>query len=72
MLMVRFFEAAAPFALGSVYVNFLTQDESASVGAADGHNFERLAAIKARYDPGNVFFVTTKTSGRLPRSAIAL
>jgi FAD/FMN-containing dehydrogenase len=51
----RFFDAAAPFALGSVYVNFLTQEESARVGMAYGPNYERLGAIKARYDPDNLF-----------------
>jgi FAD/FMN-containing dehydrogenase len=50
-----FFESAAPFALGSVYVNFLTQDETERVGAAYGPNWERLAAIKLRYDPHNLF-----------------
>jgi FAD/FMN-containing dehydrogenase len=52
-----FFEASAPFALGSVYVNFLTQDETDRVGAAYGPNFERLVAVKNRYDPHNLFRV---------------
>lgn len=51
----RFFDAAAPYALGSVYVNFLTEDEGARIGAAYGTNLARLAAIKARYDPSNIF-----------------
>jgi FAD/FMN-containing dehydrogenase len=50
-----FFEAAAPFALGSVYVNFLTQDESERIGAAYGPNYDRLVAVKTRYDPHNLF-----------------
>lgn len=50
-----FFDASAPYALGSVYVNFLTQEETARVGAAYGPNFERLRAVKARYDPHNLF-----------------
>jgi len=50
-----FFEAAAPFALGSVYVNFLTEDETERVGAAYGPNLERLVAVKTRYDPHNLF-----------------
>jgi FAD/FMN-containing dehydrogenase len=50
-----FFEAAAPFALGSVYVNFLTQDETGRIGAAYGPNYERLVAVKTRYDPHNLF-----------------
>ena len=50
-----FFDAAAPFALGSVYVNFLTEEETDRVGAAYGPNYERLVAVKDRYDPGNLF-----------------
>ncbi len=50
-----FFEAAAPFALGSVYVNFLTQEETERIRAAYGPNYERLAAAKAQYDPHNLF-----------------
>ena len=38
------------------YVNYLSEGEGdARVRAAYGANFERLAAIKSRYDPGNVF-----------------
>ncbi|TDN58981.1 FAD-binding oxidoreductase [Paraburkholderia sp. BL10I2N1] len=50
-----FFESTAAFALGSVYVNFMTQDETERVGAAYGPNWERLVAIKSRYDPHNFF-----------------
>ncbi len=50
-----FFQASAPYALGSVYVNFLTQEEGARVGAAYGPNYERLVAAKNRYDPVNLF-----------------
>jgi FAD/FMN-containing dehydrogenase len=50
-----FFDAAAPFALGSVYVNFMTQEEGGRVADAYGPNYERLVAIKSRYDPHNLF-----------------
>ena len=45
------FRAAAPFATGGVYVNFLTEDEGDRVRAAYGANYERLVALKNRYDP---------------------
>jgi FAD/FMN-containing dehydrogenase len=51
----NFFNAAAPFASGGVYVNFMTADEGDRVGAAYGSNHRRLAAIKAKYDPTNLF-----------------
>lgn len=52
-----FFKAAAPFASGSVYVNFLTAEETDRVAAAYGRNFGRLAQIKSKYDPANLFHV---------------
>jgi FAD/FMN-containing dehydrogenase len=50
-----FFDAAAPFALGSVYVNFMTEEEGGRVADAYGPNYERLVAVKTRYDPRNLF-----------------
>lgn len=51
----KLFEAAAPHATGGVYVNFLAQDESARTLAAYGPNYERLAQVKRKYDPHNLF-----------------
>jgi FAD/FMN-containing dehydrogenase len=53
-------EAMAPFASGGVYMNFLSEDEQGETRvrdayAADQHG--RLAALKAAYDPGNLFRV---------------
>lgn len=52
-----FFRATEPYATGGVYVNFLTEDEAGRISAAYGPNFERLARIKQKYDPGNLFRV---------------
>ena len=40
-----------------VYVNNLERDETSRVREAYGDNYARLTAIKARYDPDNVFHV---------------
>lgn len=53
----RFFAATAPHATGGVYVNFMTADEQDRVRAAYGANYDRLAALKAKYDPDNLFQV---------------
>jgi len=49
------FRATARHATGGVYVNFLTQDESDRIAAAYGSNLGRLAQVKRKYDPDNVF-----------------
>jgi FAD/FMN-containing dehydrogenase len=52
-----FFHATAPHATGGVYVNFMTADEQDRVRAAYGNNYDRLASLKAKYDPNNLFQV---------------
>ena len=50
------FDRATPFATGGVYVNFMPEDEGQRVSkGAYGANFERLAKLKKRFDPSNVF-----------------
>lgn len=49
------FEAAAPHSTGSVYVNFMPDDDAGRVAGAYGGNLARLAGIKRKYDPDNLF-----------------
>lgn len=50
------FDALTPHATGGVYVNFMPEDEAQRVAAgAYGPNFARLSALKAKYDPTNLF-----------------
>ena len=51
----KLFQAAAPYALGSAYVNFMPDDEGDRIEKVYGANFKRLAAIKRKYDPDNLF-----------------
>jgi FAD/FMN-containing dehydrogenase len=51
------FDAAAPYATGAAYINFMTADEKDRVRTVYGPNYERLAKIKRTYDPGNLFSV---------------
>jgi FAD/FMN-containing dehydrogenase len=50
-----FFNASAPYASAGAYVNFMTEDEADRIVAAYGSNYERLAQIKRKYDPDNIF-----------------
>jgi FAD/FMN-containing dehydrogenase len=50
-----FFDAATPYAMGGVYVNFMTEEETDRIGSAYGPNYDRLAAVKQKYDPDNLF-----------------
>jgi FAD/FMN-containing dehydrogenase len=44
------------FSTGGTYVNFLTEEEGSDrIQAAYGQNYERLAAVKAQWDPTNLF-----------------
>jgi len=51
------FDACTPFATGGTYVNFIPEDDKTGVARAYLGNAKRLAAIKAKYDPGNLFRV---------------
>jgi FAD/FMN-containing dehydrogenase len=50
-----FFKESAPFAHGSVYVNFMTEEETARISEAYGPNYDRLVQVKNKYDPNNLF-----------------
>jgi len=44
------------FSTGGTYVNFLTEEEGDErIHAAYGENYDRLVAVKRKWDPGNLF-----------------
>jgi FAD/FMN-containing dehydrogenase len=52
----EYFAAMEPFSTGGVYVNFLGEEGEGRVRAAYGdEKYGRLAALKRRYDPANLF-----------------
>ncbi len=67
----RLFDAMAPHAAGTAYVTFMPADKSERVESVYGGNFARLAKIKRRYDPSNLFRVNqnVKPSVSSPASA---
>ena len=50
-----FFNRVEPFTSGGVYVNHLDADEGDRIRGAYGNNYERLLALKNKYDPTNLF-----------------
>jgi FAD/FMN-containing dehydrogenase len=51
----RLYEAASPFTRRGVYVNYLGAEGADRVKEAYGEKYGRLIALKAKYDPTNVF-----------------
>ena len=58
------FQELAPYMADSVYVNYLGDDDADRVRAAYGPCWERLAQLKRRYDPDNVFHLNQNIDPR--------
>ena len=56
------FAALAPHMADAAYVNYLDKDDGGRVQAAYGPNWERLVALKKRFDPDNVFHLNQNIS----------
>jgi hypothetical protein len=54
---IDYFEALHPYSAGGAYVNMMMDEGQERVRASYRENYERLASIKAEYDPNNVFRV---------------
>lgn len=51
------FTELEPFCAKARYVNYLDQDDGADLSGPYGANYAKLAQIKAKWDPGNVFHI---------------
>jgi FAD/FMN-containing dehydrogenase len=52
-----YWTAVHPHSAGGAYVNFMMEEGDARIRATYGKNYGRLAKIKKRYDPKNLFRV---------------
>jgi FAD/FMN-containing dehydrogenase len=52
---VEYWEALHPYSAGGAYVNFMMDEGQERIQATYRDNYARLARVKARYDPDNVF-----------------
>ena len=53
----EYHDALHPYSAGGAYVNFMMEEGQDRVKASFGENYNRLAAIKKKYDPTNFFRV---------------
>ena len=54
----NYWDALHPYGAGGAYVNFMMEDEGDDrIRATYRDNYERLAQVKAKYDPENFFRV---------------
>ncbi|MDX1624838.1 MAG: BBE domain-containing protein, partial [Gemmatimonadota bacterium] len=52
-----YWEAMRPHTAGGAYVNFMMEEGDERVRATYRDNYDRLAEVKAEYDPDNLFRV---------------
>lgn len=52
-----YYDALHPYSAGGAYVNFMMDEGEDRIRATYGKNYDRLVAIKNKYDPNNVFRV---------------
>jgi FAD/FMN-containing dehydrogenase len=53
----EYWSALHPYSAGGAYINFMMDEGEERIRATYGGNYKRLAKIKKRYDPGNLFRV---------------
>ena len=54
---VAYWESIHPYSMGGAYVNMMMEEGEERVRASYRRNYNRLAEIKAKYDPDNFFHV---------------
>ncbi len=54
---VAYWDASHPYSAGGAYVNFMMEEGQERVKASFRDNYDRLVAMKKKYDPANFFRV---------------
>ncbi len=52
-----YWEALHPYSTGGAYINFMMEEGEERIKATYKDNYDRLVAVKNKYDPGNLFCV---------------
>ena len=64
----EFFDAMKPFLADAAYVNYLGETDQVGVRAAYGQKYQRLVALKEKYDPTNFFCMNQNIKPRTARA----
>jgi hypothetical protein len=64
-------ESIRPFSSGRYLLNFLGDEGEDTIRAAFGANYDRLAAIKRKYDPENFFRLNQNFEAASQRHALS-
>jgi FAD/FMN-containing dehydrogenase len=69
----EYWEAIDPYTLGGAYVNFMMEEGEDRIKATYGSNYERLVAVKNKYDSDNFFRVNQniKPTGKAAQTVAA-
>ena len=59
-----YWNALHPYSAGGAYVNFMMEEGEDRIKATYGENYQRLAEIKTKYDPDNLFRVNQNIKPR--------
>ena len=65
----NYWQALHPYSAGGAYINFMMEEGEDRVIATYGDNYEKLTAIKAKYDPGNLFRVNQNIKPKIKKPA---
>ena len=64
-----YWSALQPHSAGGGYVNFMMEEGQERVQATYGRNYERLVAVKTKYDPENLFRVNQNIQPEVSQAA---
>jgi hypothetical protein len=65
----NYWQALHPYSAGGAYINFMMEEGEDRVIATYGDNYEKLVAIKTKYDPGNLFRVNQNIKPKIKKPA---
>jgi FAD/FMN-containing dehydrogenase len=65
-----YWNALHPYSTGGAYVNFMMEEGTDRVKATYQDNYQRLAALKTKYDPTNLFRMNQNIKPQSPEPAI--